>query len=390
MNPALFLFGWCRVETDRAHATVLLDLCFTCGVTFSGFRSLPEGGVSFRVGLLAAKRLTRTCRAKNIPLRAEKGGLPFRLFALRGRVGLLLGAVCAVVLFVLSGRFVWSVRVSGNERIPAGEIRAQLAAQGLEVGGYLPAIRPGDVETGVLLSSPELAWVAVRFDGTVAVVQVTEREPEPERPDRPANLIAARDGQIEGMELYRGHAVVGVGQAVRAGELLVSGVYDSATVGCRFTRASGRVLARTERVLRVEVPLSYEKKVPLEGKKSETVLQFFKFSLKFSKNSRNGPPLCDIIEKTTGNDLLGMRDLPVSLLWRTYRPYELVPATRSAEEALDLAYAALDRRLADLSAGTQLLGKRIATEITDAALVLVCTVDCVEDIAVQAEFDVVG
>ena len=100
--------------------------------------------------------------------------------------------------------------------------------------------------------------------------------------------------------------------------------------------------------------------------------------------------MCDIIEKTTGNDLLGMRDLPVSLLRRTYRPYELVPATRSAEEALDLAYAALDRRLADLSAGTQLLGKRIATEITDAALVLVCTVDCVEDIAVQAEFDVVG
>ena len=390
MNVTLFLFGWRRVVTDRAHTAALLDLCLAGGLAISDLVPLPDGGVSFRLRPGAARRLARTCHAKSVPLRVEKGGLPTRVSRLRGRLGLLLGAICATFLFILARQFVWSVRVVGNERIPAGEIRAMLAAQGLEIGSYLPSVRAGEVETGLLLASSDLAWVAVRTDGTVATVQVVEREPEDGKKDRPANLVAARDGQIEGLELYRGQAVVSVGQAVRAGELLVSGVYDSATVGWRYTRASGRVMARTERVLRVEVPLTYEKKVPLKAERRETVLRFFKFSLKFSKNSRNEAPLCDIIEKTTGNDWLGMRELPVSLVRRTYLPYELTTATRSPEEALDLAYAGLERRLADLSPGAQLLGKRIVTEITDTALVLICTVECVENIAVQAEFDVVG
>lgn len=390
MKLFLDLFGYRWLETDRDHATALLNLCLAASASPSDFSLTETGGIRFRLGCLSAGKIIRAAERDAIPLRETRGGLPSLLWRFRKRAGLLAGAVCAVFLLVLSQRFVWSVRVVGNDRLTAGDIRRQLAGQGLEVGSYIPSLCVGEIETRVLLLSDDIAWIAVHMEGTVAVAQVVERAPVPEKADRPANLVAARDGQIEGLELFRGQAAVGIGQPVRAGDLLVSGVYDSATMGYRYTRASGRVLARTERVFRVEIPLTYEEKVYGKEQSGGVVLHFFKFSLNFSKNSRKNTPLCDIIETTTGNDWLGLRDLPVSVLRRTYRPYRLVPAERTAEQALELAYAELDRELSGLSPDVQLVGKRIATTITDAGVILECTLDCVENIAVQVEFDVVG
>ena len=388
MNPTLFLLGYRTFEVDREHTARLLNLCLAEGVSPTDFTVTEDGGVRFRVGILAAARILRACRSEKIPVRSVGGGLPFRLWRLRGRAGLLVGGVCAVFLFVLSQRFVWSVRVSGNERLTAGEIRQALSEEGLSVGSYLPPLCMEEIETRMLLRSDDISWLAIHMDGTVAEVQVVERAAIPERNDRPANLVAARDGQIEGLELYRGRAVVHIGQPVRAGELLVSGVYDSATVGYRYTRASGRILARTERTIRVEIPFSYEKKVYGEPERGEARLQFFNFSLNFWKNSRNDTSFCDIIEVTTGEDWLGLHDLPVSVLRRTYRPYVMQTVERSPEEALETAYEQLENELSEISSDVQLVGKRITTTITDTALILECHLDCVENIAVQTEFDV--
>ncbi len=389
MNLPLFLLGYETLETDRANVEALLNLCLRRGLSVSDFAPTDGGGIRFRIGAISAHRLARDCAREGIPLRRTVGGLPARLLRLGRRAGLVAGLAVAVFLLVLSQKFVWSVRVGGNERLTAGEIRQLLSEQGLEVGSYVPSLRMGEIETRALLLSDDLAWLAIHMDGTVAVVQVVERSPEPAKNDKPANLVAERDGTVEGLELYRGRAMVHIGQPVRAGELLVSGVYDSATVGYRYTRANGRVLARTERVFRVEIPLSYEQKVYGESSRAETVLNFFKFSLKFSKNSRNPAATCDIIETTTGEDWLGMRDLPVSILRRTYLPYTQVTAERSPKEALELAWEELERRLSELSNEVQPVGKRVAASITDTALVLECRLDCVENIAVPMEFEVV-
>jgi similar to stage IV sporulation protein len=135
------------------------------------------------------------------------------------------------------------------------EIRKELKAGGLFVGSYIPALHIGELENRVLLSSDTLSWITVNLDGTVARVQVIERtEPQAGETGRlPANLVAGADGQIELIQLYRGNCLVKMGQAVKKGELLVSGIYESASVGLRYTRAAGQVLARTERVIRLEV-----------------------------------------------------------------------------------------------------------------------------------------
>ena len=83
-----------------------------------------------------------------------------------------------------------------------------------------------------------------------------------------------------------------------------------------------------------------------------------------------------------------MRPLPVSLTETLALSYVEVEKTRSTEEALTLAYEQLNSELATLLAGAELLEKRITTEWTDTAVVLSCTVRCIENIAAQAEFEI--
>lgn len=388
MSFPLWLFGYRSLETDGTHAAALLDLCLQANVSFSGFEALENGGVRFRVGLLAGGRLVRACKRTEIPFCTSVGGAPQLFFRIVRRKGLLAGLLLGVFLLVLSQKFVWSVRVSGNQTLTAGEIRRVLANEGLEVGSYLPRLNIGKVETQTLLHAGALSWIAIHMDGTVAEVQVMERAAIPEKSTQPANLIAERDGQIVELELYRGRAMVKAGDPVRAGDLLVSGVYDSQTVGYRFTRAAGNVLARTERAVRVEIPLSYEEKVYGEPIRGEAVLRFFKFSWNFLKNSNKELSSCDIIEVTTGKDWLGLHDLPVSASQKIYHPYTVKTVSRNADEALELAYEELEKRLAALSPGMLLLEKHIQTEIGEESLVLECKLVCVENIAVQREFEI--
>ena len=74
---------------------------------------------------------------------------------------------------------------------------------------------------------------------------------------------------------------------------------------------------------------------------------------------------------------------------QTLRYYEEVPARRTPEAALELAYEQLARELGGFSDDTQLLRKDIRTTLTDDALILDCTVLCIENIAVQSEFEIV-
>ena len=388
MNFPLFLFGYRTVETDADHAAALLNECMQAKLTLSDFEATAEGDIRFRVGALSGKRLERVCKKEKIPVKVTAGGFPHHLGRFFHRKGLLVGLLFGVFLLILSQKFVWSVRVSGNEKLTAGEIREVLAGEGLAVGSYLPTLNLSAIETRTLLRNDDLSWIAIHMEGTVAEVQITERARVPEKNTRPANLIAERDGQIEELELYRGQAVVNVGQPVRAGDLLVSGVYDSQTVGYRFTRAAGNVLARTEREFRVEIPLSYEEKVYGKPVAGGFQLHFFGILLNFLKNSRNEPDLCDIIESTTGKDWLGLHDLPVSVSQRTYLPYTVTTAGRPAEEALELAYASLNEQLSALSPTIRLLEKQIQTQIGEESVVLECRLICVENIAVQQEFDV--
>ena len=391
MSLISFFLGGRRVGVSAQYATAFLNLCLQYGISYSAFSYEESGAVFLGCSLLTVRRLRRLCKKHGIALECGPVfGLPALCYRHRKRAGLFLGMLLSAVLTVLSQKFVWDVRVEGNSSMSREEVLEELAACGFGVGSYIPDFRAGELENRVLIQSDRIAWISIYLDGTVARVQVVERDTAPSLEDssRPANLVAAFDGQIETLELFRGNCLVCVGQAVKKGDLLVSGVYDSQTQGVRYTRASGKVFARTRQTVKVEIPLFYEEKVYGEEKRGDITLNFFCFSTKILKSTGNVTGSCDIIEVEQDSTLPGGASLPVGITVTSYRPYELRGAERTHEEALELAYRALEAELKALPEDTLLLKKSVFTTLTETSVVLECDLLCIMNIAEPLEFEI--
>ncbi len=72
-------------------------------------------------------------------------------------------------------------------------------------------------------------------------------------------MVAARDGVIVSMSVLGGQSLCQVGQAVRAGELLVTGCVDLET-HTQFTHADAEIYAMTQRTLTAVYPQTTTRK----------------------------------------------------------------------------------------------------------------------------------
>ena len=305
------------------------------------------------------------------------------------RPGLVLGVLCAAALIIASECFVFDVRVTGNSTLTAFEVKQLLAAQGFSEGTFIPALDTDQLENRVMLSTDRIAWLSVNVRGNVANVELVEqRLPDPRPVLKPAHIVAAQSGEVVAVELYRGNVLVSAGQQVSKGEILIAGVYDSAATGFRFTRASGKVMARTVHSFRVEIPYEYQKKVYTGEIFEKKSLIFFSFPIKVFESTGNPGGVYDIISIVENCSPVAGADLPLELCTERYLYYTTETAYRTPEAALTLAYRELNGQIADVLSDGELLEKRIWTEIGESGVVLRADVVCIADIAAVQEFEV--
>jgi similar to stage IV sporulation protein len=333
--------------------------------------------------------LACACEAAGIMLTlVRRAGLPFLLYRYRRRVGLAVGVLLSAVLLYLSTHVVWDVRVEGERGMDLAGIKRQLSACGLSVGTYIPRLDTDEVESRLVTSSGDVAWVSVNRKGTVAYVQVRPllRPEAVDSAGTTVNLVATSDGVVESVRLLAGDVVVKPGDVVRKGQLLIAGVRDIREDGFVLTEARGEVLARTTHTLTVEIPLTYEKKMYTGAGKTEKTLFFFGKAIKITKNAGIIGESCDIIKKMENFTLLGRRPLPISMETVQIRPYDMTTCTLTPEEAEVLAFEQLWQRLTLATANATLLSRRVKCEMTAEACRLVCTYTCLENIATPLPF----
>ena len=395
MHPLYYYaVGYSTLATDREHAATLLELCRRGAWVYSGFRNHPDGSISMtfpRRVFLSVQAEAEIC---GIPITVMGGGgLPDWVKRILKRPGLVIGCILGLCLYIAGTQVVWDIRISGNTTVSDRAIEDTLAACGFTVGTPLRGFRADVLENQVLLADDRLAWISVNRRGTVAYVEVREaiHTPPPES-ESPADLVAAIGGIIQRVELEEGNVRVSAGQTVSEGEVLVSGIYDSMTQGIRLTRARARVYARTTRELTVTVPLTYECKTYLFDENTalseisqEKFLKFFKKSIKFSKKTGNEGVLYDIIEGERSIGPVSGVGFPISVRTVWYLPYAMTAATRTYDEAEELAYVELAQRISALPGGAELLSKTVTVTRTPDVLILQCTLTCVEDIGTVRE-----
>ena len=391
MSARRFWCGWCLLEADSRCIAQVLDLCRKYDLAYSAPRIVHEHEmVRFEMSVHAATILIELCEEEGYRVWiAARGGLPHMLNRYRRRIGLLIGGIMGLSVLVASFRVVWDIRISGNEHMTLREVREELSAGGLYVGIPLSELDAGEMAIQIQLASERLSWVSINMNGTVAYVEIRERVPTPPtEPLLPANLIAGHEGIVEELEIYRGVPVVKAGQAVQEGDLLVSGVYDSQSVGWRVTRAAGQVLARTVHDFEVNIPLKYEEKEYADAPIVKKTLIFFEKEIKLFKNSGILGTSCDKIEDIDGYMMGEGVSLPISVRTEYFFPYQYRSADRNYEQAQAVAYHELERQIAREIPEGVLLRKEITPTLTEDTYRLQCRVWCLENIAEQNPFTV--
>lgn len=281
-------------------------------------------------------------------------GLRREFYGLRRRKLLLLGSLLVLAGLIVLPNFVWTVQVQGNVEIPEEQILQELETLGVHFGAWGPSIESRKIKNEMLCRLGDLRWLAVNCSGGKATVLVSERtKSEPTVSKRQVtNLIACRDGVVTEMSVLNGFPVCKVGQAVRKGQLLVSG-YADWEYCTQATRSLGEIYAMTQRKITVRIPVTCLKKV-YTGETHRTVyLTVGRKRIKISGNSGISTPNCDKMVEEKPLALPGGYQFPLKLTVETCRMYELEPRALEKAEAEDLLLQYAQRTMTgEMVAGT--------------------------------------
>lgn len=159
----------------------------------------------------------------------KRQGLSFLMKRYSKRIGLLAGVLVFALVLLLSGEFVWEIRVNGNELVSEQEILQSLEEMGLKRGVWKNSLDVQKLALSLRREYHEIGWAAVNLIGSVAEIEIGERDEGDEvvEDSSPCNVVASRGGQIVSMEVYDGQKAVNKGDTVKQGDLVVSGVVVS-------------------------------------------------------------------------------------------------------------------------------------------------------------------
>ena len=185
------------------------------------------------------------------------------------------------------------------------------------------------------------------------------------------------------MTVYNGRAEVKYDMPVKKGDLLISGVVENKDASTRLERASGMVIAETERELEIKIPLMKTEKLKNGHIYEEKTLKIFGKIINLFINSSIPEWKYDKIETQERVILFEDIELPILLHTTAYVGYDERERNLTEEEARAAAEAELARQLSGISDG-ELLRLSRQYSVEDEMLILRASVTMLEDIGEAA------
>ena len=288
-----------------------------------------------------------------------RSGLYWKTEALLHRPVLI--AVFLILLvssFLLPGRILF-ISVEGNHGIPDRQILSAAEDCGIRFGASRKLVRSEKVKNALLAAVPQLQWAGVNTSGCTAVISVRDRLPEenPKENYGVSNMTAIRDGYILSTTVTSGTAHCMPGEAVKEGQLLISG-YTDCGICIRASRAEGEIFAQTKRNLSVVTPQTIHSVLESADRLSQISLLIGKKRINLWKDSRISHGSCGRMYEEYYVSLPGGFRLPLAVCVDRRQTYTLTETTIPEKDAnRQLQQFSQDYLLRQMLAG-QILNKQ--------------------------------
>ena len=375
------IFGYRKGKVEEKDTAKLANVFLKLGACSDIF---SDG--SFSLGERDKKEFESYAKSKVRFILGETLGIYGFIKRQKRKYGLFLGILIMTVIFVLTSNLVWDIRISGNERLSDSYIEDALSGSGFEIGSSWSRIDKNAVETDILSKHPDVSWISLNRRGTVAYVELMESENINEDNAAPmgyCNVVADRDGVIEEITVEQGEALVKVGDVVKRGDVLISGIIENEG-GVSFCHARGEVRAQNVEIVEAGSEREITKKV-LKGRKLvDLKINVFKFSINIFKNYRNHGDDCDIIKEIRTFALFDKCRLPIKVEKIYSCEYKEVTVSFSDSEMISEAKRELDSKIYSMFKDSDVIKLRTNGEFSDGVYFLRSRVVYVTDIGKES------
>ncbi len=387
-----YFLGYLVIRVDGLSLEKFINLCVSRGVKLWGIKRINYTSLTANISIKDFKSLPPIVRIVRCKVKIkEKRGFPFLAYRFRHRKMLIAGMLIFLVILYILSSIIWVVEVEGAQKVDEEVIYKLLEQKGVKAGVYKGKLNLWDIENQLLIELPELSWVSIELKGTKAIVRVVEGVKPPKLIDTstPCNIVASKDGIIHQPIVMEGELVVEVGDTVRKGQLLVSGIIEHQdTQIVRYVHARANIWARTWYEGKGQADFSSVLKTRTGRKITHKVLE--------TKNWQINIDTPDIpfdeyeVEEKRQPLLGGDGDKGLAWVIRDYyevkrssgRDIDRIAKEKASEEAMENA-------LKNIPNGAKIIDKKFKYDIIkDIGYKAIVYVEVLEDIAEQIELSV--
>lgn len=322
----------------------------------------------------------------------QKSGLYWAFRRTLRRSLLLSGMALLLFLVLFLPTRVYFVQVEGNLTVPTRLIIAKAEECGIGFGATRREVRSERMKNALLEAIPELQWAGVNTAGCVATISVRERstaEQNTQEKKGVGSIVAIRDGIIRECTVLKGNPLCSVGQAVKAGQVLISG-YTDLGISIQATRAEGEILAQTLRQFDAVTLSEPAQRGEFIKKERKISLLIGKKLIKMFQDSGISDTTCVKMYEKHYLTLPGGFQLPVALIREEWCYYSAETVQAADSETFDWMHGFSDDYLSGHMIAGKILHSDVQVEVLDGICRLTGEYACLEMIGrIQSE-EIIG
>ncbi len=343
-NLLQYLSGYVTISISGDGCEQILNLCAKYGIRYRRLH-YKNGKIIGDIKIKDFRKLrsVRPKRSAKIHI-IKKRGLPFKTVKYKKRLGFFVGfAVFIILLEFLSG-FIWNIKIVGTDKVSDKEIANLCKSYNIRIGSRINKVDTLKSAQQLLIDHKKLAWASLNIEGTLLTVNVTETK-NIDNDIAPSNLIAKSDGEIKKIDVTSGTVNVKIGDTVRKGDILVSGIVENLS-STTFVNSKGTVTAFSN--IDISVTENYNQKIFIRTNKikKRTVLDVLtlKIPLYFGEIKSSS-------EDTYNSKTLKLfgEELPIIKHQKICQITKEVDKRYSKEELLKKLDKKLEKKISDLN-----------------------------------------
>lgn len=387
VNFFRFLFGYIRFSFSGGFIEGFINNCYKNGFNIKNIK-VKNDVLTAETDVKTYMKLHKIAYKDGGKVKIiKKCGIPFLLSPLRNRWGVFAGMLFFVFFISFMGGFIWNITVTGTDKVKDAKIIDYLSQNGLAVGKRWADIDKENLEFSVLADFDDIGWISINKFGSTAGIEINETVGAPDIIDNSkiTNVRATKDGVIKHVTALSGLPQVKEGDAVTAGDLLISGVYESEVDDRNyFTHAHGTVLAEVKSEISLNISREQNNKIYTHEKDYKSLYFFgLKIPLYFNRDKRD----CDTVTEKS-YFLLNSFRLPIAVITEKENYYKIDSKTLDDNELLELAKSELEKRKNDELQNCNILTENVSYDMGADSCKITGNYTFIEDIGKESEIEV--